>query len=130
MRRKITATFFAIVLCMAMCINVSASNDYYTYTVDNKTIIFNSDTVFDAKTREYVVNRLMYGYPESTTYGLACTLFGHSYETSYVTTITHCASDTNPRCLEETYEVQICKRCDHDITELVNARYISCCPEE
>ena len=130
MRRKITVTLFAIMLCTAMCINVSASNDYYTYTVGNKTIIFNSDTAFNAETREYVVNYLMHGKPQSTTYGLVCTLLGHSYETSLVTTITHCASDTNPRCLEETYKVQICKRCDHDITELVNVCYISCCPEE
>lgn len=115
---------------MAMCINVSASYDHYTYTIENKTVIFNSDTPFDAETREYVANNLVYGNPQSNTYGIICTLLGHSYESSLVETITHCASDTNPRCLEETYEVQICKRCDHTITELVDVCYISCCPEE
>ena len=58
MKRKITATLIAIMLSMSMCINVSASYDHYTYTIENKTVIFNSDTPFDAETREYVAKNL------------------------------------------------------------------------
>ena len=130
MKKKITTILIAIMLFMAMSLNAAASYTPYTYTIENKTIRFNPDTTFDETTREYIANYLAYGTHESTTYGLTCTLLGHTYEASLVTTITHCASDTNPRCLEETYKVQICSRCDHTTTRLINSHYITCCPEE
>ena len=130
MKRKTFTLFMALMLSVSMCINVSAASNQYIYTVDDVTVIFDSNTMFDEETREYVAHYLVHGSNEATTYGLMCTLFGHSYESSLVATITHRVNDTDPRCLEETYKVQTCKRCDASITERIAYDYITCCPEE
>ena len=131
MRKKLPALILiTVILSVSMCINVSASSNQYTYTIEDKTIIFEQNTIFEEKTREHVANYLAHKKNTATTYGLACTLFGHSYESSLVTTITHCVYDTDPRCLKETYEVQVCTRCDDTITNRIAYYDISCCPEE
>ncbi|MBQ8015862.1 MAG: hypothetical protein IJ264_06740, partial [Clostridia bacterium] len=62
-----------------------------------------------------------------TSYGLTCTLFGHKLESSVITTITHKAKATDPRCLEETYDTEACTRCDYANATLICSEYISCC---
>ena len=77
-----------------------------------------------------VAEHLIHGEKDATTYGLWCTLFGHSYESHMASKITHCVYDTAPRCLEENYEVQVCTRCEDTVSELISSYYIFCCPEE
>ena len=129
MKKIISACIFAI-LIVTLSLSVSASSHQYSYTINNKTIIFAHDTSFDEETRHHIVNHFVYGTSEATTYGLSCILFGHSYESSVVTTITHCVSDTDPRCLKEMHEVQVCTKCDDTISNSIGSIFISCCPEE
>ena len=118
-------------MVFVLCINVSAISGKYTYQVENVTIIFEESTTLDEQEREKIINHLVSdGITDNTTYGLWCNLFGHSYETHTVDKITHCVYDTNPRCQDDLYEVQICTRCEHTISTRIATTYISCCPEE
>lgn len=63
----------------------------------------------------------------SGTYGLTCTLLGHKIESSTVTTITHKARSTSPRCLQKTYDYESCTRCDYETSTLMGQKYIVCC---
>ena len=91
-------------------------------------IIHNQD--MDAETKAKIVD--FYTNPESadeiaSTYGLTCTLLGHDYEYSDVTTITHKARATAPRCLKKTYNHGVCSRCDAQTNTLRSSVYIACC---
>ena len=129
MKKKILVILTATMLLFAMCINTSATANQYIYEIDNKTIIFDSNTSLDETARINIVNHLVYGDTDVATYGLMCTLFGHKYESSVVTAITHRVADTDPRCLQEMFEVQTCSRCEDTVVERINYHYISCCPE-
>lgn len=60
--------------------------------------------------------------------GLTCTLFGHKIETGTVSTITHKVKTTAPRCLKETFDYEICSRCDeYSEYTLIGSQYINCC---
>lgn len=64
---------------------------------------------------------------EASTYGLTCDLFGHNYEYTLVTTVTHKARTTAPRCLQKKYNHGVCTRCDSQTNTLMNSIYIYCC---
>lgn len=64
---------------------------------------------------------------ETSTYGLTCTLLGHNYEYTTVTTVTHKASATAPRCLQKKYDHGVCTRCDSQTNTLIGSSYIYCC---
>ena len=69
-------------------------------------------------------------YPDAVTYNLLCDLFGHKYETSETVRRTiHCVKSTDPRCKMETYNVNVCSRCDALVHDIIMTEYISCCPE-
>lgn len=65
---------------------------------------------------------------EMQTRGLWCTLFGHDYETTTATKITHKKYATSPRCLLETYDVKVCTKCDETTETLIESSRIICCP--
>ena len=126
--KKTLLLIFTISLAFAMCFSSFASNDTYTYEYTNITIIFDEATPFSAEQRENIANKLVNGTDDTSTYGLMCTLFGHKYVEDVVTTITHCVSDTQPRCLEEDFEIGECSRCGDTYTNRISYRYITCCP--
>lgn len=64
---------------------------------------------------------------EASTYGLTCTLLGHKFQTSVVTTVTHKARTSAPRCLQKRYEHSVCSRCDYEESVLIGSSYIYCC---
>ena len=130
MKKRLLASLIVSLLVGAMCFNSSAATAQYTYEFENVTVVFDSDISLDAKGRNMVAEHLVYGTENYTTYGLWCSLFGHTYETHSASKITHCVYDTDPRCLEEIYEVQVCSRCEHTISKLLASIYISSCPEE
>ncbi len=59
--------------------------------------------------------------------GLLCDILGHNLETTSITEITHKASSTAPRCLQKTYSVNTCTRCDYSTKTLSGSKYIYCC---
>ncbi len=91
------------------------------------------DYIFEAGVSEDHINSFIalceedHDCEESSTYGLMCTLFGHKLETSSAVTITHKAAASDPRCLQKTYTVESCTRCDYSSKTLKSSVYISCC---
>lgn len=128
--------FFTVLLTFLLIFTFSlsafaASEEICTYEIGNVTVIFDENDALDAATREALAHMLAsgsYGEDNVVTYNLLCTLFGHKYETSGATTITHCVEPDQPRCLQETFTVQLCTRCDDTIVERTGWSYITCCP--
>lgn len=112
-----------------MCFSVYAHDNTLIYEYGNKTVIFNETTQFSAEQRVKIAEYLANGAETSDaeTYGLTCTLFGHKYVEDYVTTITHCVSDTQPRCLQEDFEIGECSRCGDTYSNRIAYKYITCC---
>lgn len=120
------------IVCLVFSFSVStsaqiSSTDGYTYDFNGKTFYFSADTPFSEEQRVQIINATASEASTASTYGLMCTLFGHSYETDAYITITHCVNASQPRCLEEKFNINLCTRCDHTETELVTTRYIFCC---
>ena len=88
--------------------------------------------IFDSEVSPEIEERIIAHFhgeelPVAGARGLTCTLFGHDLETGTTTTITHKARTTAPRCLEETYNHEICTRCDYAEYTLLDEAYIYCC---
>ena len=130
MKKNILTIMIAMLLVCATCFTSAAVSAQYTYEFENITVIFDEDITLDEQQKAAIAEHLVHGDEDVTTYGLWCTLFGHSYETHMAKKITHCVYDTNPRCLEEIYEVQVCTRCENTVSTVVARSYISCCAEE
>lgn len=123
----------ALILVVVSLFSVMSISAYAEGTEENTISVSVNDTVFifDAKTSEEFRSKAIAHYfnhdDGAETYGLTCTLFGHKLESSYITTITHKAKATDPRCLQETYDTEACTRCDYANAVLIGSAYISCC---
>lgn len=120
-----------MVIALMACATFGASADENignTYQIDNITVMFDADSQFSDEQQETIANLL--AYPE---YGVAqanliCNIFGHKNTTEGVTTITHKAKATSPRCFQENFIVTTCSRCDEYTVERASYYYITCCP--
>ena len=123
----------ALILVVISIFSVMSISVYAEDTADNTVAVTVNETtfIFDASTSEDFRNKAIANYfnPENdgVTYGLTCTLFGHKLESSVMTTITHKVRATDPKCLEETYNVEVCTRCDYTNPILISSAYIICC---
>lgn len=130
--KKIFKQMIIVILLVVLSVNSYAKSDKtsYSYDYDNKTIIFSSDALFDVNQQTNIADMLVNPATAQTASGIGfiCFFFGHDMETGYVTAITHCVYKTPPRCLKETFEISVCKRCGYFETELVGRCFIDCCP--
>lgn len=129
MKKLIALILVVVSMFSLMSISVYAeetTEKTITVTVNEVEFVFDADTSegFRNKAIAYYFNHNNEG---ATSYGLTCTLFGHKLESSVITTITHKVSATAPRCLQETYNMEICSRCDYTNPILISASYIHCC---
>lgn len=83
----------------------------------------------DAETEAKIVAYFTEGAEDdaSATYGLTCTLFGHTYDSKTIKTVTHKARSSAPRCLQKVYNYQLCSRCGDETSTLISSSYIYCC---
>lgn len=129
MKQFISLILVVVSLFSLMSIPVyadTAEEDTVTVTVND------IDFIFDAATSEDFRNKAIAHYfnhdnDGAETYGLTCTLFGHKLESSIVTSVTHKARTTAPRCLQKKYNIEACTRCDYTNSTLISSTYISCC---
>ena len=127
--KKLLAFLLTLLLFATFSLSAFAANEEtFVYEINGITIIFDEHGAFDAATREVVAHKLAHDNDDTDTYGLWCTLFGHDYEQSGVSTITHCAQSIQPRCLQEFFVVQVCTRCEDTIVDRTGLSYITCCP--
>lgn len=125
--KKIIALILVIVSVFSvMSISAYAENaNTVTVTVNGVDFIFDADT--SGEFRDKVIADYFGEDEGSAAYGLTCTLLGHKLETSTVKTVTHKAKTTAPRCLEKTYNKEVCTRCDYTNSVLTYSEYIYCC---
>lgn len=130
MKNKTITLVLTLVCVLCFCVNASATNpDLHIVTIENTDVIFSIDSTLTDEEKQSVGECIVYGPDNTQTYGLMCTLFGHKNTTEIVTTVTHCVNTAAPRCLEETWEVVVCSRCDHSETTRISHHYLYCCPE-
>jgi hypothetical protein len=129
--KKIIKHIIIVILLVVFSINSNAYpvKKLQSFNYDNKTIIFN-DTSFDENQQTDIAGTLVNTATVQTasSIGFICFFFGHDFQTGYVTAITHRVYSTPPRCLKETFEIKVCKRCGYFETELVGRCFIDCCP--
>lgn len=123
--------FLAILLVFAISISIFAIHSSAADEVEEAyiEIIFLDENVSD-EFKEKATAHLLSGGAEdegAATYGILCKAFGHVLETSKTTKITHKVNATAPRCLQRTYEVSACTRCDYTVSTLTSSSYIYCC---
>lgn len=90
-------------------------------------VIFQEDTVFTEYEKDAIIASFVNNGNVSSTYGLSCTLFGHKYQTEYVTVIEHKVRTNDPRCQEYIYETDVCSKCSDVVSTLISSSAISCC---
>lgn len=128
MKKIISLILVIVSIFSVMSISVCAEGtEENTITVTVNDVEF----VFDADTTEDFRNKFIAHYFDhndgAATYGLTCTLFGHKIESSVVTAVTHKVRATDPRCLQERFNVETCSRCDYTNKTKLSSAYISCC---
>lgn len=96
-----------------------------TFVSDNLTIFFDQNTSEIAKER--IIAHFTQKDSTVESKGLTCSLFGHNLETGVTHTVTHKVNATSPRCLRETFDYEICSRCDYSEYTLIASTYIVCC---
>lgn len=129
MKKIIALVLVVVSLFSVMSISVyaeDANESTVTVTVNKTVFIFDANTTEEFRSKA-IAHYFNHDDEIAATYGLICTLFGHKLESSVVTTITHKVSATAPRCLRETYEMEVCSRCDYTNPILISSSYISCC---
>jgi hypothetical protein len=129
MKKIIALMLVVISIFSVMSISVYAEDtteNTVTVTVNETTFIFDADTSDDFRNKA-IANYFNPENDDAAAYGLTCTLFGHKLESSVITTITHKVRATDPRCLRETYNTEVCTRCDYTNPILIGSEYITCC---
>ncbi len=123
---------FLMFSAFSVCAFASDNSDVYTYEKDGlEYTVYFSGTSFSEEKRDAIAQRLIGASDgEIQTYGLMCSLFGHKLEEDTVGVITHKVRTYAPRCLDETYEVKACTRCDYQEKTLIVGVYRDCCPED
>lgn len=133
--KKIISVAISFILISVFTVSVFASDaadNVYTYCEKGVeyTVDF-SDSSFSEDKHDAIAQKLLgLADNEVQTYGLMCTIFGHKYETSEVSVITHKVYKYSPRCQDVAYDVSVCTRCDHQEQKLLMTSYIVCCPED
>ena len=124
----------ALILVVVSVFGVMSISVYAEDTEGNTVTVTVNDVefAFDADTSEEFRNRAIAHYFDheddgATAYGITCTLFGHKLESSLTTAVTHKVNATDPRCRRQTFNTEVCTRCDYTNSTLISSTYISCC---
>ncbi len=125
--KKVFSVLLAVITLVSLTV-LPASAEVGAHEDEIEIIIHNQD--LDEEVKAKIVE--FYQNPETedeeaSTYGLTCDLLGHKYEYTTVTTVTHKARASAPRCLQKTYDHGVCSRCQTQINTLRSSVYIYCC---
>ena len=130
--RKTFSFLLALLAIMSVTVVVaSASSEKaeYTYTIDGTEYnVEFMDTNASPEKQEMIALKLVGLYDGGAqTYGLGCVLFGHDLQYTTTNVVKHKVRTAQPRCLQETYEIEYCEDCDYSKSTLLYSKYINCC---
>lgn len=135
--KKATILFLTLIMILtSLPVLASAeennSNAAFTYEIDGTeyTIEF-SESALDAEKQEMIARRIV-GLEVTTIQprNLLCDIFGHKETTEIVTAKVHKVYAASPRCVNKTYNVTTCSRCDYYEQVLTKSVRVVCCAEE
>ncbi len=122
--KKIIIAVLGLALLICSSLPISAQETANTLVIGNVEYIFDDALTYEEQLQ--LIEALNHCDDGVSTCGLMCTLFGHKYEEKYVTTVTHGMNSTQPTCLEESFIVSQCSRCDASSVERTGFCYIYC----
>lgn len=123
----VSATISFLVVLLSMQIPTFASETNIENIASNK-ISFEFYNDVSTEVKEKIISHFTQESSFSNqSRGLSCTLFGHDLETGTMSTVTHEARTAAPRCLRETFQYEICSRCDYSLYTSLGTEYIYCC---
>ena len=133
--KKLTKRLMLVVMVVTLtiCSILGVSADTIggnTYQIENVTVVFDADSQFSTEQQENIAKLLVNPEYSVAQANLICNIFGHKNSTEGVTTITHKASATSPRCLKEFFTITTCSRCNESTVDRDAYYYITCCPED
>lgn len=129
MLKKISIILFVFLLAFSVQTEVFAHTqfDCLSAITENETTIYFYQEV-SPETKQKIINHFTNTESNTvSTRGITCTLLGHDLETGSVDYTTHKARTTAPRCLVESYDYEVCSRCDYSEYTLIGSTYIYCC---
>lgn len=128
--KRIIALIMAVVSVFSVMTFTASAHETEEETVS--ITVGNTEFIFPANTSEEFRQKAIAAHlnPEddgAQTYGVICDLLGHDLISEEVISIIHNARTSAPRCLERTYQDDVCKRCDYVNRTLLSNGYIYCC---
>lgn len=124
MMKRIVKTLLSVILSLGLSISTFAAMSQNIE--DHTSIIFSETTIFTQDEQELITIALS-GGDSIQQYGLYCTLFGHDYKEEVVTQIRHNVKPVSPKCIKDTFIVNICARCSDIQKQLIGSTPIVCC---
>ena len=90
-------------------------------------VVFDDETDLSEAKKTLIINHLLGLDPGVSPYNLLC-IFGHDKTSRAVIVTKHNFYQTDPKCLEQIYEVEFCKRenCDYMVETLLSTMRTSC----
>lgn len=126
--KKIVSMIMAVCLISAFtCVAGAADVDSNIFYYGDKEIVVEGENLSHEEMKaiaDFVAEGNDSG--DASTYGLMCSLFGHNIEETTAREITHNVYSTAPKCVEKTYKVRTCSRCDHIEKELIYSKRVNC----
>ena len=133
--KKITSLLICILIIMSsMCLLASAAAEEekttFEYVIDGTkhTVIIDDPSVPLEKKEAIAAALVGVNEDEIMPANVWCDLFGHDFAYTTAYRIQHEIFPTDPRCVQQTYDVKYCQDCDYAEETLVSNEYISCCP--
>ncbi len=128
-KKRIIAILTAFILiCCGM--HASAYAEYIendnVYNADGITIYF-EEGLSDREKALIIAELTGEKADAASARGLTCTLFGHKLTTTQTVSIRHKVYSSAPRCVRDTYTVDVCSRCDYTSSTLSGSERIYCC---
>lgn len=131
MKKAIASLLFIIFLTFTV-VTVSANEiatNQYSFDEIGVEITFEEDNSLTEEQKARIAEILAYDLTPAETRAW-CWLTGHDKVIHAVRKVTHKVRDVNPRCLEETYNITTCNKCNYYEEELIAQHYTICCPSE
>ncbi len=128
MRKSISVLLSVLFAFSMLVIPTSAEEGVYVYTENGYDI-----TVYTEGLEEHQIENIILCLTSEdptdegiSTYNLICDVFGHKIEDSKSVSVYHNVYDEAPHCMQLTYLMHTCTRCDHATAEVVQNIRVSC----
>ncbi len=123
--KKIIAILLSTILLCSISFQTVSASEIETEKESSYIEFIHEEGISDELKTKIENHLLGKSYPETRSFW--CTILGHSIVETLSTKITHKVNATEPRCLEETYNIKTCQRCEYTTSELIYRNSIFCC---